>query len=61
MMEDNLLQRICKENDVPKDLITQLLKESSQNSYENNSEKERIKGYRGLMNYHFGKENEHDI
>jgi len=51
--EKFLLHSICKKNQVPVELVMQLLKDASRNSYENRNEKERIREYRNLISFHF--------
>lgn len=48
-----ILSSICKKNEVPNNLAMQLLKEALRNSYDNRSEKERIREYRNLISFHF--------
>ncbi len=52
-----IIKRICHTHNVPNILARELLKESKRNTYENKIEKERVRNYRDLMNYHFSKEN----
>ncbi|WP_419465575.1 DNA modification system-associated small protein [Bhargavaea massiliensis] len=51
-----LLHSICKKNKVPAELMKQLLKEASKNSYENKSKKERTLEYRKLISYYNNEE-----
>lgn len=51
--EIELLEKICRTNDIPLALATQLIRSAKDFSYENNSQKTRTKEYQNLIDFHF--------
>lgn len=53
--EIELLARLTYENDVPLKLAKDLLKTAEQFSYENHTQRGRVKEYQSLITYHSNK------
>lgn len=50
--EIQLLSRICRENDLPMKMVSELLKSATKFSYENTPESVRLKDYGELIDYY---------
>jgi len=50
--EMELLDKICRKNDIPLTLATKLIRSAKEFSYENVSQRSRIKEYQDLIDLH---------